>query len=70
MFRRRTIRRIRKEREEKLLALLMACKERWLKQKRLVEDSIEPSEEVLYQLRLAEAKYMFLLKEARKLKDR
>jgi len=69
MFKRKHIGRIRKEREERLLKLLMECKDRWLKQKHLVENSIEPSEEVLHQLRLAEAKYMFLLKEARNNKD-
>ncbi|MGV3488573.1 MAG: YaaL family protein [Tuberibacillus sp.] len=69
MFKRKHIGRIRKERQERLLKLLMECKERWLRQKRLVENSIDPSEEVLHQLRLAEAKYMFLLKEARNTKE-
>jgi len=69
MFKRKHVGRIRRERKEQLLKLLMECKDRWLKQKRLVENSIEPSEEVLHQLRLAEAKYMFLLKEARHNKD-
>jgi hypothetical protein len=69
MFNRRAKGRIRREKEEKLLKLLMECKNHWLKQKRIVEGSIEPSEEVLHQLRLAEAKYMFLLKEARNKKD-
>jgi hypothetical protein len=40
-------------------------KNEWLKQKRVVDHSIEPSFEVLHQLKLAEAKYFFLLKEAR-----
>jgi hypothetical protein len=40
-------------------------KNEWLKQKRVVDNSIEPSFEVLHQLKLAEAKYFFLLKEAR-----
>ena len=69
MFRRKHIGRIRRERQERLLQLLMERKNHWLKQKRLVENSIEPSEEVLHQLRLAEAKYMFLLKEAKNHKD-
>ncbi|WP_077616789.1 YaaL family protein [Caenibacillus caldisaponilyticus] len=56
---------LRKEKDEELLTLLSECKNKWLRQKHIIEESIDPSEEVLYQLRLAEAKYLFLLKEAR-----
>ncbi|RYL96754.1 DUF2508 family protein [Sporolactobacillus sp. THM7-7] len=59
---------LRKELTGSLLALLNRCKNEWLIKKRVIESSIDPSEEVLYQLKLAEAKYLFLLKEVRILK--
>ncbi|MFP9072080.1 YaaL family protein, partial [Enterococcus faecalis] len=34
-------------------------------QKKLVEKSLEPSAEVLYELKVAEAKYFFYLREAK-----
>jgi uncharacterized protein YktB (UPF0637 family) len=57
--------RLRKEINDSLLNILDHSKNEWLKQKRVVDSSIEPSFEVLHQLKLAEAKYFFLLKEAR-----
>jgi hypothetical protein len=57
--------RLRKEVTDSLLELMEYSKNEWLKQKRVIESSIEPSFEVLHQLKLAEAKYFFLLKEAR-----
>jgi hypothetical protein len=57
--------RLRKEITDSLLDIMEYSKNEWLKQKRVVESSIEPSFEVLHQLKLAEAKYFFLLKEAR-----
>ncbi|MFD2616608.1 YaaL family protein [Terrilactibacillus laevilacticus] len=50
---------------DSLVSTLEVCKDDWLNKKRVIDASIEPSEEVLYQLRLAEVKYFFLLKEAR-----
>ncbi|MFC7394577.1 YaaL family protein [Scopulibacillus cellulosilyticus] len=63
MFKRK--KKLRKEINEQLLNTLTKCKNDWLRQKRIIEGSIEPSEEVIYQLRLSEAKYLFLLKEIR-----
>lgn len=57
---------LRKEFNERLIQDLFQLKDRWNRQKRLVEKSVEPSPEVLYELKLAEAKYFFLLKEAKK----
>ncbi|MFD3450479.1 YaaL family protein [Microbacteriaceae bacterium 4G12] len=57
---------LRREYDEKLISLLEELKQEWLRQKRIVEQSIEPSEEVLCYLQLAEAKYFYLLKEAKK----
>jgi len=63
MFRKKG--RLRKELNDSLLEIMEQTKNEWLKQKRVVDSSIEPSFEVLHQLKLAEAKYFFLLKEAR-----
>ncbi|WEG12757.1 YaaL family protein [Pullulanibacillus sp. KACC 23026] len=57
--------RLRREMNGSFTELLERMKNEWLKQKRIVEMSIEPSPEVIYQLKIAEAKYFFLLKEAR-----
>lgn len=56
---------LRKEYNEKLLLDLLELKEQWNRQKKIIEKSVEPSPEVLYELRLAESKYFFLLKEAK-----
>ncbi|TCP22116.1 uncharacterized protein DUF2508 [Scopulibacillus darangshiensis] len=63
MFRRK--KKLRSEINGNLLETLTTCKEDWFRKKRVIEKSIEPSDEVMYQLKLAEAKYLFLLKEAR-----
>ncbi len=41
-------------------------KNEWLRQKRMVEQSVEPSQDVICSLKIAEAKYFFLLKEAKR----
>jgi len=51
--------------EDQLVDVLSRCKNQWISQKRIIENSIEPSDEVLHQLHLTEAKYLFLLKEVR-----
>lgn len=50
---------LRREFDEKLTEQLFKQKEEWNRQKRLVEKSLEPSAEVLYELKVAEAKYFF-----------
>ncbi|WP_028401892.1 YaaL family protein [Ectobacillus panaciterrae] len=57
---------LRREYDEKLVGLLEELKQDWLRQKRIVEQSLEPSEEVLCHLQIAEAKYFYTLKEAKK----
>ncbi|MGO4890598.1 YaaL family protein [Anaerobacillus sp. MEB173] len=57
--------RIRKEEDERLIETIDTIKEQLLLQKGLVQSSFDPSESVLNELRLSEAKYLFLLKEAR-----
>ncbi|EEL90087.1 DUF2508 domain-containing protein [Bacillus cereus] len=57
---------LRKEYDDKLIVLLEKVKNEWLRQKRMVEQSVEPSPAVLCSLKIAEAKYFFLLKEAKR----
>nr|MDH3162182.1 YaaL family protein [Bacillus licheniformis] len=57
---------LRKEFDNKLVEQLIHQKEEWNRQKRLIENSLEPSPEVLYELKVAEAKYFFYLREAKK----
>lgn len=51
---------LRREFDEKLVEQLFKQKEEWNRQKKLVEKSLEPSAEVLYELKVAEAKYFLL----------
>jgi hypothetical protein len=57
--------RLRKEYDEKLLAQLNKYKISWQQEKLLLEKSFDPSEEVTCQTKIAEAKYIFLLREAK-----
>ncbi|MBL3650100.1 YaaL family protein [Bacillus vallismortis] len=57
---------LRREFDEKLIEQLFKQKEEWNRQKKLVEKSLEPSAEVLYELKVAEAKYFFYLREAKR----
>lgn len=54
------------EYDDKLIVLLEKVKNEWLRQKRMVEQSVEPSQDVICSLKIAEAKYFFLLKEAKR----
>ena len=56
---------LRREFDEKLTEQLFKQKDEWNRQKKLVEKSLEPSAEVLYELKVAEAKYFFYLREAK-----
>ncbi|QFT87095.1 hypothetical protein FIU87_00160 [Bacillus sp. THAF10] len=57
--------RLKKQFDAKLIETTEACKDRWTKQKNLVSKSVDPSEEVICQLKVAESKYLFLLREIR-----
>lgn len=59
---------LRREITYSLMESLDRCKDEWLTKKKVIESSIDPSDEVLYQLKLSETRYLFLLKEVRKLK--
>lgn len=56
---------LRKLYDEKLLLQIEETKQSWHQQKKLLEKSLDPSEEVICQTKLAEAKYFFLFKEAK-----
>ncbi len=56
---------LRKEFNEQLLLNLETNKTEWMKQKRMVDRCVEPSEEILYHLKVAEAKYFYLIREAK-----
>lgn len=62
-FRRKN--RLRNEFDDKLLDQLNHLKLDWQQQKTLLDKSFDPSEEVICATKLAEAKYFFLLKEAK-----
>ncbi|RYL94207.1 YaaL family protein [Sporolactobacillus sp. THM19-2] len=56
---------LRKQMTDALIDALYRCKDDWMNKKRVIEASIDPSDEVLYQLKLSEVRYLFLLKEVR-----
>ncbi|WP_209125770.1 YaaL family protein [Alkalihalobacillus sp. BA299] len=57
--------RIRKDENEKLFLLIDEMKQKLTNQQLLVKKSVDPSPMVLNDLKITEAKYMFLLREAR-----
>ena len=59
---------LRNQYDQQLIQNLLTMKKEWNRQKQLVDKSVEPSPEVLYDLKIAEAKYFFLLKEAKQRK--
>jgi hypothetical protein len=56
---------LRREFDERLLGQLNEYKEKWQKQKQLLDKSFDPSEEAICQTKIAEAKYIYLLREAK-----
>lgn len=57
--------RLKKQFDEKLLQELNELRSSWAKQKSLLEKSFDPSYEVIYHAKITEAKYLFLIKEAK-----
>jgi hypothetical protein len=51
--------------DEKLLIMLDRLKNEWQIRKEIIEKSVEPSTNVLYEFNLIQAKYFYLLKEAK-----
>ncbi|WP_096202858.1 YaaL family protein [Bacillus sp. FJAT-45350] len=62
-FKRR--KRIRNLEDQQLMNLIDDLKVHLSNQQAIVSKSVDPSEEVLYEMKLTEAKYLFLLREAR-----
>jgi len=56
---------LRKEYDEKLLQELEGLKRNWLAKKALLEKCIDPSLEVVLEVKIAEVKYFSLFKEAK-----
>jgi len=56
---------LRKEYDERLITQITKFKEHWQREKQLLERSFDPSDEVICLTKVAEAKYIFLLKEAK-----
>lgn len=56
---------LRNQYDHLLVEKLVLMKNEWSRQKQLIERSVEPSPEVLFELKVVEAKYLYLLKEAK-----
>lgn len=56
---------IRKDEDLRLVRHIEEIKEKLTNQTELIKNSVDPSEEVILKLKITEAKYFFLLKEAR-----
>ncbi|MFD1777121.1 YaaL family protein [Fredinandcohnia salidurans] len=59
---------LRQEYNQELFSQLEIAKKEWMRQKNLIEKSVEPSDDVLNELKVAETKYFFLLREAKRRK--
>ncbi len=59
---------LRKEYNQEIFSQLEMAKKEWMRQKNLIEKSVEPSDDVLSELKVAETKYFFLLREAKRRK--
>ncbi|MGP1910654.1 YaaL family protein [Metabacillus sp. JX24] len=57
---------LRKEYDQLLIDDLLHMKSEWNHRKQLVDKSVEPSPEILYELKVSQSKYFFLLREAKK----
>lgn len=67
-FRRKRKRKLRKEFDEKLINQILRLKKEWDNQNHLLEKSFDPLGQVKLQAKISRAKYILLLREARKRK--
>lgn len=58
---------IRKRMDKELLEIIYELQWEWKRIQEVLENSIEPSDHSIYQEKIAKAKFMFLLREARHL---
>ncbi|EKN68750.1 YaaL family protein [Schinkia azotoformans] len=56
---------LRRETDQKLWNSLNELKDEWMRNKVLVEKSIDPSVHLLNELKISEAKYFYLVREAK-----
>lgn len=56
---------LKKKYDEELMNQFLASKDEWSSQKRIFESAYSPTKEIEYGYKLAEAKYFWLLKEAK-----
>lgn len=56
---------LKKEFDDKLLSELERLKEDWMMKKKFLSQSIEPSEDLVNEFKVLEAKYLYLLREAK-----
>ncbi|ASA97217.1 MULTISPECIES: YaaL family protein [Anoxybacillus] len=59
---------LRKQFNDQLIERLQRYRDDWMEKKQLIEKSVEPSDKIIFDLKIAEAKYLFLLREAKKRK--
>lgn len=57
--------RSKRDMDKQLLNAIFTVEEEWKQIQTIVDESIDPSDMTLYRVSLEQAKYMFLLKEAR-----
>ena len=56
---------LRKEYDERLLQELVCLKQNWLAKKALIERCVDPSLELILEVKMAEVKYFSLFREAK-----
>lgn len=59
---------LRKEYDEKLIIELQALKQNWINKQTLLAISVDPSDDILMEVKMAEVKYFSMFKEAKKRK--
>lgn len=60
--------RLRNDHDAELIQQLETLKKNWFNQKSLLERSVDPSEEAIVATKIAEVKYFYLFKEAKRRK--
>ncbi len=60
--------RLRNDHDTELIQQLETLKKNWFNQKSLLERSVDPSEEAIVAKKIAEVKYFYLFKEAKRRK--
>lgn len=56
---------LRQEKDQKLMSLIYQLKDDWTNNKQVVQKSVEPSDELMYDYYLSEALYFYSVREAK-----